>query len=82
MQTLRKLKVETVAWRLQVHLMGPPIPPCEKDRLTTLHALSMPGGVEAPPDPELQTILKLVKSVFDVSATTSRAACRTPQPSS
>jgi hypothetical protein len=56
---------------LQVHLMGPPLPPCEKDRLTTVDAL---GRLEAPPDPELQTILKLVRSVFEVSTTMSKAA--------
>ena len=45
----------------QVHHLGPPPPPCEKERLATIKALNI---IDAPPDPELATILKLVQSIF------------------
>mmetsp|Transcript_23522 Transcript_23522/g.51619 ORF Transcript_23522/g.51619 Transcript_23522/m.51619 type:complete len:903 (+) Transcript_23522:219-2927(+) len=44
-----------------VNKLGPPVPPCEEDRLKTLEAL---GLLEAPPDPELESILRLVQSIF------------------
>ncbi len=46
---------------------GPPPPPCEDERMITLRALQMSGAmaVDAPPDPEIESILKLVASIFD-----------------
>jgi len=48
--------------------LGPPLPPCEEQRLKTLQALNIPMDVEAPPDPEVDNILKLVTSIFQCPA--------------
>ncbi|KAL6763903.1 mixed lineage protein kinase [Haematococcus lacustris] len=45
----------------QPHLQGPPLPPCEEGRQMTMQLL---GKMDAPADAELETILKLVRSIF------------------
>ncbi|PNH11410.1 Mitogen-activated protein kinase kinase kinase 13-A [Tetrabaena socialis] len=58
----------------QFHECGPPPPPCDDLRLRTVAALSTCGvsldvdQVDAPPDPEIASILKLVQSIFEAPA--------------
>ncbi|GLI66067.1 hypothetical protein VaNZ11_009786 [Volvox africanus] len=59
----------------QFHVCGPPPPPCDDMRLRTINALKSAGSVrmdaeaiDAPPDPEIASILKLVQSIFDAPA--------------
>eukprot|EP00201_Polytomella_parva_P017206 CAMPEP_0175061330 /NCGR_PEP_ID=MMETSP0052_2-20121109/13522_1 /TAXON_ID=51329 ORGANISM="Polytomella parva, Strain SAG 63-3" /NCGR_SAMPLE_ID=MMETSP0052_2 /ASSEMBLY_ACC=CAM_ASM_000194 /LENGTH=575 /DNA_ID=CAMNT_0016327167 /DNA_START=98 /DNA_END=1822 /DNA_ORIENTATION=- len=58
----------------KVQYLGPPPPPCDENRLATVDAINSvnPGmfgaDVEAPADPELTSILKLVSSIFNAPA--------------
>ncbi|KAG2432963.1 hypothetical protein HXX76_008691 [Chlamydomonas incerta] len=59
----------------QFHHCGPPLPPCDDMRLRTINALKTAGSVkmdadaiDAPPDPEIASILKLVQSIFEAPA--------------
>ncbi|GLC34060.1 hypothetical protein PLESTB_000832900 [Pleodorina starrii] len=59
----------------QFHICGPPPPPCDDLRLRTINALKSAGSVkmdadaiDAPPDPEIASILKLVQSIFEAPA--------------
>uniref|UniRef100_A0A7S3VRN2 Protein kinase domain-containing protein n=1 Tax=Dunaliella tertiolecta TaxID=3047 RepID=A0A7S3VRN2_DUNTE len=47
-----------------VGALGPPLPACEPSRLATVRALSPSLDLEAPPDPEVESILKLCQSIF------------------
>jgi hypothetical protein len=47
----------------QVHHLGPPMPPCEEERMATINALKR---LDAGPDEEIASILKLVQSIFKV----------------
>mmetsp|Transcript_31353 Transcript_31353/g.79990 ORF Transcript_31353/g.79990 Transcript_31353/m.79990 type:complete len:891 (-) Transcript_31353:88-2760(-) len=51
----------------QVHYLGPPRPPCESERLATVKALGK-FGPDKKPDPEINTILKLVQTIFNAPA--------------
>ena len=59
---------------MQLHMCGPPPPPCNEERLRTIHALDAVSPVirsellDAPPDPEINSILKLVASIFEAPA--------------
>ncbi|GFR42473.1 hypothetical protein Agub_g3381 [Astrephomene gubernaculifera] len=59
----------------QFHVCGPPPPPCDDLRMRTVNALKTAGNVnmdadaiDAPPDPEIASILKLVQSIFEAPA--------------
>ncbi|KAG2501254.1 hypothetical protein HYH03_001061 [Edaphochlamys debaryana] len=59
----------------QFHICGPPPPPCDEMRLRTINALKSAGhvkmdadAIDAPPDPEIASILKLVQSIFEAPA--------------
>ncbi|KAK9820570.1 hypothetical protein WJX72_011761 [[Myrmecia] bisecta] len=47
------------------HFLGPPVPPCNDERLETLHALQQ---VDEPPDPEISHIVSLICNVFKTNA--------------
>ncbi|KAF5839076.1 hypothetical protein DUNSADRAFT_1693 [Dunaliella salina] len=48
----------------EVGELGPPLPACEPNRLADIRALSPSLDLEAPPDPEVESILKLCQSIF------------------
>ncbi|KAG2487849.1 hypothetical protein HYH03_013566 [Edaphochlamys debaryana] len=48
----------------QVHYLGPPVPPCEENRLATIRALDKMACPKPEEDPEISSILKLCTSMF------------------
>lgn len=58
----------------QYHAHGPMLPPCDAGRLETIRSLAalnpslLHSQVDAPPDPEVACILKLVASIFNAPA--------------
>jgi hypothetical protein len=51
----------------QVQDCGPPLPPCEDERQATINALGLHSySIEAPPDAEIESILKLITGIFQV----------------
>ncbi|KAG2432561.1 hypothetical protein HXX76_008906 [Chlamydomonas incerta] len=48
----------------QVHYLGPPVPPCEDQRLATIRALDKMSKPTPEEDPEIASILRLCTSMF------------------